>query len=45
MCMYFIQNVHFIFALVKKYDIKKNKGYGTKKHLEAIEKYGIMIVG
>ena len=23
------------------YDIKKNKGYGTPKHLEAINKYGI----
>ena len=23
------------------YDFKHNKGYGTKKHLEAIEKYGI----
>lgn len=23
------------------YDLKHNKGYGTKKHLEAIEKYGI----
>ena len=24
------------------YDFKKNKGYPTKKHLEAIEKYGII---
>lgn len=24
-----------------QYDLKKNKGYGTKKHLEAIEKYGV----
>jgi len=23
------------------YDLAKNKGYGTKKHIEAIEKYGI----
>lgn len=23
------------------YDLKNNKGYGTKKHIEAIEKYGI----
>lgn len=23
------------------YDLKNNKGYGTKKHLEGIEKYGI----
>jgi len=26
---------------LKKYDIHNNKGYGTKKHMEAIEKYGI----
>ena len=25
----------------KKYDIQNNKGYGTKKHMEAIDKYGI----
>ena len=25
----------------KKYDIHNNKGYGTKKHMEAIDKYGI----
>lgn len=24
------------------YDLKNNKGYGTKKHIEAIEKYGII---
>ena len=24
------------------YDFKKNKGYPTKKHLEAIEEYGII---
>ena len=24
-----------------EYDFKSNKGYGTKKHMEAIEKYGI----
>ena len=23
------------------YDLKHNKGYGTKKHIEAIKKYGI----
>ena len=23
------------------YDLKNNKGYGTKKHIEAIKKYGI----
>ena len=27
--------------ILKKYDIQNNKGYGTKKHMEAIEKYGI----
>jgi ribonuclease HII len=26
---------------LNKYDIKNNKGYGTKKHLEAIKEYGI----
>ena len=26
---------------LKKYDIHNNKGYGTKKHLEAIKEYGI----
>ncbi len=33
-----------MYELDKKYpmyDLKNNKGYGTKKHLEAIEKYGI----
>ena len=25
-----------------EYDCKHNKGYGTKKHIEAIEKYGIL---
>ena len=25
-----------------KYDFKHNKGYGTKKHIEAIRKYGII---
>ena len=24
-----------------KYDIKNNKGYGTKKHMEGIKKYGL----
>ena len=28
-------------SLDMKYDIKKNKGYGTKLHMEGIEKYGI----
>lgn len=27
-----------------EYDFKHNKGYGTKKHIEAIEKYGILKV-
>ena len=26
---------------LEKYDIQNNKGYGTKKHMEAIKKYGI----
>ncbi|MEI2423351.1 hypothetical protein V6O07_23990, partial [Arthrospira platensis SPKY2] len=26
---------------IDKYDIKSNKGYGTKKHIEAIKKYGL----
>ena len=26
------------------YDLKKNKGYGTKKHLDGINKYGITIM-
>jgi len=24
-----------------KYELENNKGYGTKKHLEAIKKYGL----
>ena len=34
-----------MYELDKKYpmyDLKNNKGYGTKKHIEAIEKYGII---
>ena len=27
--------------LEERYNIRKNKGYGTKKHIEGIEKYGI----
>ena len=27
--------------LVEYYDLKKNKGYGTKKHMDGIIKYGI----
>ena len=26
---------------LKKYDIQNNKGYGTKKHMDAIKEYGI----
>ena len=25
-----------------EYDFKHNKGYGTKKHIEAIYKYGVL---
>ena len=38
---------NYILDLVKrypdleKYDIQNNKGYGTKKHMDAIKKYGI----
>ena len=27
--------------ILEKYDLKNNKGYGTKKHLDAINKYGV----
>jgi ribonuclease HII len=27
--------------LIEKYDLEKNKGYGTKKHMDGIRKYGI----
>lgn len=36
---------HIMYELDKlypEYDLKSNKGYGTKKHLDAIEKYGIL---
>ncbi|MBR3049405.1 MAG: ribonuclease HII, partial [Bacilli bacterium] len=36
---------NMLYKLDKKYpmyDFKNNKGYPTKKHLEAIEKYGII---
>ncbi len=29
--------------LIEKYNIIKNKGYGTKEHMDGIEKYGISI--
>lgn len=35
---------HMLYELDKEYpmyDLKNNKGYGTKKHMEAIKKYGI----
>ena len=35
---------HILYDIDKEYpmyDLKNNKGYGTKKHLEAIKKYGI----
>ena len=28
-------------TLDQKYDLLKNKGYGTKKHIEGIQKHGI----
>ena len=39
-----IQKLHLINLFLKypMYDFKHNKGYPTKKHLEAIEKYGII---
>jgi ribonuclease HII len=27
--------------LIEKYDLQNNKGYGTKNHLQGIEKHGI----
>ncbi len=35
---------HMLYVMDKEYpmyDLKNNKGYGTKKHIEAIKKYGI----
>ena len=35
---------HMLYDIDKEYpmyDLKNNKGYGTKKHIEAIKKYGI----
>ncbi len=35
---------HMVYVIDKEYpmyDLKNNKGYGTKKHMEAIKKYGI----
>jgi ribonuclease HII len=28
-------------TLIEKYDLLKNKGYGTKKHMDGIKQYGI----
>lgn len=39
-----VERDHMLYAIDKEYpmyDLKNNKGYGTKKHLEAIKKYGI----
>ena len=30
-------------VLITKYDLLNNKGYGTKKHMEGIQKYGISL--
>ena len=46
---FFVQTFsdNYIYELVKthpeleKYDIQNNKGYGTKKHMDAIKKYGV----
>ena len=37
----YILNLCEEYPELKKYDIHNNKGYGTKKHLEAIKEYGI----
>ena len=39
-----VERDHMLYVMDKEYpmyDLKNNKGYGTKKHLEAIKKYGI----
>lgn len=39
-----VERDHMLYDIDKEYpmyDLKNNKGYGTKKHLEAIKKYGI----
>ena len=39
-----VERDHMLYVIDKEYpmyDLKNNKGYGTKKHLEAIKKYGI----
>ena len=30
-------------SLIERYDLLKNKGYGTKKHMDGIKKHGITI--
>jgi len=37
----YINNLCEEYPELKKYDIHNNKGYGTKKHLNAIKEYGI----
>ena len=39
-----VERDHMLYEIDEKfpmYDLKNNKGYGTKKHLEAIKEYGI----
>ena len=39
-----VERDHMLYDIDKEYpmyDLKNNKGYGTKKHLEAIKQYGI----
>ena len=37
----YINNLCEEYPELKKYDIHNNKGYGTKKHIDAIKEYGI----
>lgn len=37
----YIENLCKENEILQKYEISKNKGYGTKSHLEAIKRYGI----
>src|SRR5574344_2135130 len=34
--------MNFYSQIYPYYDLEHNKGYGTKKHLEAIKKYGVI---
>lgn len=39
-----VERDHLMYVMDREYpmyDLKNNKGYGTKKHLEALKKYGI----